>query len=116
MLFASGCGGSSGSSGSKSSADCGLADAYDQKTGPKLFAWLDQHKWIWMNYDDKAVAEWGRVGTKQRGGVVLACWIVAAANFRPFGANFSTRGAPAVFSAGYTVEPQREVMPIRGNV
>jgi hypothetical protein len=31
-----------------------LADAYAHKKGPKLFAWLDQHHWTWMNYDDKA--------------------------------------------------------------
>jgi hypothetical protein len=24
------------------------------KKGPELFAWLDKHHWIWMNYDDEA--------------------------------------------------------------
>jgi hypothetical protein len=31
-----------------------LADAYAHKKGPELFAWLDKHHWIWMNYDDEA--------------------------------------------------------------
>jgi hypothetical protein len=31
-----------------------FADASEHKKGPNLFAWLNQHKWVWMNYDTKA--------------------------------------------------------------
>jgi hypothetical protein len=31
-----------------------LAKAYDERKGPNLFRWLDNHGWTWMNYDYRA--------------------------------------------------------------